>query len=269
MRFCGICFGLLFAASAVRADGTIELTPVQPPRVVQERPYVSQPLDRVMNARQTAVINTLSSGRRVGRPLQQGGFENQVMVAYAITDWLTVETFGAIASVPAGRSHSFGSNARFLVLDQRRNQGLNLVLTGSALREHDGAPVLQASYAAGRDFGRANVTTSGIFEKAFARNRDAVDAILSFGLSYAVLRDARLGIEAVSEDLEAFWETEEAEGGARLVVGPTLVVELADQRLNLGLHAGAGVAYLPRPTPSGEPQRVSAMGGRLRLAYTF
>ena len=39
-----------------------------------------------------------------------------------------------------------------------------------------------------------------------------------------------LGVEAVGEDLEGFWEAEEAEGGARLLAGPSLHISPASHR---------------------------------------
>ena len=39
-----------------------------------------------------------------------------------------------------------------------------------------------------------------------------------------------LGVEAIGEDLEGFWEEEEAEGGARLLMGPSLRISPAGRR---------------------------------------
>lgn len=238
-------------------------------RAVQEVPYVSQPVDRLLNAQQVAVSNIVSTGRRVGRPLQNGGVENQLLVGYGPASWLLIEASAAVAETPAGTTNAFGGNARFQILSQNGGRPLNLILSGGALREHEGTTVLTAAYTAGRDFGRFNASTSGVFEKPLAKNRDEVDAILSLGLSYAFLKYFRAGLESVGEDLEAFVEEEEAEGGARLLAGPTLVAELLDKRLNLAMNALGGVAYVPRPTLDGKPAPAEAFGLRFRAAYTF
>jgi hypothetical protein len=39
-----------------------------------------------------------------------------------------------------------------------------------------------------------------------------------------------LGVEAIGEDLEGFWEAEEAEGGARLLAGPSPRIAPAGRR---------------------------------------
>jgi hypothetical protein len=60
------------------------------------------------------------------------------------------------------------------------------------------------------------------FEKAFAQDRDAIDVISSVGIHRQISESFFAGIEAVGQDLEGFWETDEAEGGAKLLVGPSV-----------------------------------------------
>lgn len=266
-----IAFALIVLAGAAgpAAADTVykEVVPVVARRDVQERPYVAQPVDRVMNAGQASVGTQVAAGRRAGRALQNGGFENILGMAYGVSDRILVEGFASAAQEMPGSS--YGAGARFHVLRQEDGLPVNVLLAVNGLREYGGAPVAQAVYTVGRDFGKLNLATSGVFEKAFAPDRDEVDAVLSLGTAYAVVPWLRLGIEAVGEDLEAFFEEEEAEGGARFVVGPTLVMELLEHRLNFGVNAGGGVAYVERPTISGDPVSETAFVTRARLAYTF
>jgi hypothetical protein len=273
LRAFWIVTALVISCGAAAADEAVIYKEVNSEpisrRSVQERAYLAQPLDRTMNANQIAVSNSISAGRRVGRPLENGGLENQLGIGAGLTQWLTVDAFGSLASSPGATRASYGATARFRVLDQTTNKVANLVLSGGALQEHDGVPVAQVSVAAGRDFGKTNLTLSSLFEKAFAKDRDQADAVVSLGTSYAFTQDVRAGLEAIGEDLEAFFEPEVAEGGARLVAGPSLIIEMLEKKLSLGFNAGAGVAYLPRPTLSGDPQRTEAYVGRARLVYTF
>ena len=55
-----------------------------------------------------------------------------------------------------------------------------------------------------------------------------------------------LGVEAIGEDLEGFWEADEAEGGARLLVGPSLHVSPHKQRWQL--IATGGPLFHPTDT---------------------
>ena len=47
-----------------------------------------------------------------------------------------------------------------------------------------------------------------------------------------------LGVEAIGEDLEGFWESEEREGGARLLAGPSFHISPAGQRWQLTATGG-------------------------------
>lgn len=263
-----VCLAVIGAAGTAEADTVYkEVVPVVVRRDVQERPYVAQPVDRVMNAGQASVGTQVSTGRRAGRALQNGGFENVLGMAFGASDRISVEGYASLAQEMPGASYGVG--ARFHVVRQDDGLPINVLLGANGLREYGGTPVAQAVYTVGRDFGKLNVATSGVFEKAFAPDRDEVDAVLSLGTAYAVVPWIRLGIEAVGEDLEAFFEEEEAEGGARFVAGPTLVMELLERRLNFGVNAGGGLAYVERPTPTGDPVTKTAFVTRARLAYTF
>jgi len=48
----------------------------------------------------------------------------------------------------------------------------------------------------------------------------------------------RLGLELVGQDLEGFWEEEEAEGGAVLFFGPTFVATIPDNSWTIILGGG-------------------------------
>jgi hypothetical protein len=77
-------------------------------------------------------------------------------------------------------------------------------------------------------------------------DRDAVDLVTSVGWTRKLSRGVSLGVEAIGEDLEGFWESEEAEGGARLLVGPSLRVSPAGQRWQL--MATGGPLFHPSDT---------------------
>ena len=77
-----------------------------------------------------------------------------------------------------------------------------------------------------------------LFEKAFASNRDAIDVISSLGFHYRLSGSLYGGLEAVGEDLEGFWDEEEAEGGAKLMIGPSLNMTPQKSRLSFSLSGG-------------------------------
>jgi len=76
------------------------------------------------------------------------------------------------------------------------------------------------------------------FEKAFAKDRDGIDLISSIGYQHRIAGAFFAGIEAVGEDLEGFWETDEAEGGAKLLLGPSLNYAPMYSRFSFSLSGG-------------------------------
>ena len=87
------------------------------------------------------------------------------------------------------------------------------------------------------------------FEKAFDKERDDIDIISSIGIHRQISGEFFGGIEAVGQDLEGFWEADEAEGGARLLVGPSLNYAPAASRFSFTLCAGP-IIYATRSTPA-------------------
>jgi hypothetical protein len=83
----------------------------------------------------------------------------------------------------------------------------------------------------------------------------------------------RAGVEAIGEDLEGFWEADEAEGGARVLVGPSLHVAPPNQRWQVGI-AGGPMFHATRsgrssPATRGLPSSSSDRGYALRLSMTY
>lgn len=76
------------------------------------------------------------------------------------------------------------------------------------------------------------------FEKAFDKNRDGIDVISSIGIHRQIAGQLFGGLEAVGQDLEGFWEADEAEGGARMLVGPSLNYAPASSRFSFTLCGG-------------------------------
>jgi hypothetical protein len=102
-----------------------------------------------------------------------------------------------------------------------------------------------------------------ILEKAAESGRDPIDVIISLGWSRRVTKTLSLGVEAVGQDLEGFWEPEEAEGGARILIGPSLHVQL--QQWEAGIAGG----YNFHPTVSGGASPADRPLGFDRWALQF
>jgi hypothetical protein len=162
----------------------------------------------------------------------------------------------------------------YSVLESRKQQGS--VAVGFGMRhESMGTNVLLGRVVAGRSFSEWRLDSNVLFEKPFSEARDAVDLVTSFGFSRRVLSFLRAGVEAIGEDLEGFWEVNEAEGGARVLVGPSLHVAPPNQRWQVSVAGGPMFHAIrsgrssdaTRGLPSSSSDRSYAL--RLSMSYGF
>ena len=109
---------------------------------------------------------------------------------------------------------------------------------GGLLHEADGVNVLLARVVTGRSTRSSETYGNLLFQGPLAAGRDALDVITSVGWARKLSHGLSAGIEAIGEDLEGFWEAEEAEGGARLLVGPSVHVSPPGKHWQLSATGG-------------------------------
>jgi len=115
----------------------------------------------------------------------------------------------------------------------------SLAAGGGILHEAGGTNVLLARLVAAREISVTRLQGSVVFQKPLAAaGRDRVDVITLVGWSARLTPTWSLGVESVGEDLEGFWDQEEAEGGARLLVGPTVHIAPPQKRWQLSIAGG-------------------------------
>jgi hypothetical protein len=140
-------------------------------------------------------------------------------------------------------------------------------------REWAGTKVLLGRVDAGAGFGRSLLHANLDLERPLGAGRDGVDVITTLGWLRRLGRAFGLGLEAVGEDLEGLWEPNEAEGGAKLFVGPSLHLSPVGRRFHASL-AGGPILYATRsPRSSDAPRPLAANGNgytlRLSVGYAF
>jgi hypothetical protein len=114
------------------------------------------------------------------------------------------------------------------------------------LHEAEGVNVLLARVIAGRNTDASRLFGNLVFQKPMSSERDAVDLVTSVGWARKLTHGVSLGVEAVGEDLEGFWDPQEAEGGARLLADPSLHISPSKGRWQLTATA---VRSFTRPRP--------------------
>lgn len=111
------------------------------------------------------------------------------------------------------------------------------------------------------------------FEKSLDATRDKVDLISSIGIHRRISKSFFCGFEAVGEDLEGFWEVAEAEGGAKLFVGPSMNYVPSNSKLAFSLSAGPIIYATKNETLlSSAPRNLSQnadSGYTLKFQITF
>lgn len=120
----------------------------------------------------------------------------------------------------------------------KKNQGLSFGVGLGVRRDYSNVMSMLSRITLNYEAPRWKAGGNLLFEKAFANNRDAVDIISSLGFHYRLLGSLYGGFEAVGEDLEGFWDDEEAEGGAKLLIGPSLNMTPKQSRLSFSLSGG-------------------------------
>jgi hypothetical protein len=174
-----------------------------------------------------------------------------------IADGLSILAIGAQGENGAGDGQTGAMlGLRWSVLP-RALRHTQLVVSGGFLRELQGSGGAWARATFGHDEGRARFAASLHGERLFATGRDAVDLMVTAGTTVRVLDTVRAGVEYVGQDLEGTF-SQEAEGGARHLVGPVVSAALFGQRLSA--TAGPAIAL-------GVGQ--SHLIGRAALAYQF
>ena len=212
-------------------------------------------------------------GVRAIRPFGEDGVEQRVGVVYGLSRTWSIITV-ASGLVDNNSAVRFGSAAVELlsdILSQEKNI-VNLSAGIGFLREYGGINVPRMRFAIGRNFSRWNLNSNVVLEKPLAERRDAFDVITTFSGAFRILPWLWSGIDAIGEDLEGFFEPEEAEGGAKLMIGPTIHAQLHDK---MSLRFGGGpIYYLTQNAPTSYaprllPQKKSGYAVRLSMIYGF
>ena len=192
------------------------------------------------------------------------GLEQRLAVQAALGSRLTA--FAQAGLGVAGDSAAAGLVEGELLADLAGPKSpLRVALGGGARREWNGSATLLARASVSHAGRRATVCGNLRLEKPFEAGRDAADLITSLGWHYRVGAAFQLGLEALGEDLEGFWEADEAEGGARLFAGPSVHWAPRGRKLYASL-AGGPIVYATRSSRTSDaPRPLGAAGNGYTL----
>ena len=213
---------------------------------------------------------------RTATPFGYGGVEQRVGVQGALGSGFTVlGQLGLGLDTGNGQSTSIMQEAEILKDLLGPSRGLQLATGLGVRREWQGTTALLGRVSLGHVFAGSSLFGNLRFERPLAEGRDGVDLITSIGWLFRVGSALHLGLETIGEDFEGFWEAEEAEGGAKLFVGPSAHLTSANRRLYASL-CGGPIFYATRSgRTSGAPRPLGGSGSgngytlRLSVGYGF
>ncbi len=180
-----------------------------------------------------------SYGERVTGPFGYEGVGQNVAVKGYLGNQFTCYINAAFGF--SGKDHVTSMQHAEVLRDfigGKKSNGLRFGAGIGATRDYNNIKSLMSRITLSYDASRWKASGNLLLEKAFAENRDAFDVITSFGFHYRLTGQLYGGFETVGEDLEGFWDKEEAEGGAKLLIGPSLNMTSKNSKLFFSLSGG-------------------------------
>ena len=245
----------------------------------QARPFLYTLVPAQSQARGASVYADLAYGHTVFAGLGPEAFEQRVGVQLRLSARLTLAAQAGWA--PNDPSTPSAASAQAEAVASLVPAGSPLVLAIGVGGEEDyrRTPVALGRAVAGYRWARTLAVANVRFEHAFPQStdgvpdhRDALDVISTLGVMHELGPGVRAGFESVAEDLEGFFETDEAEGGAKLMIGPSLGLGPRDARWTLQITTGPVFHLTTSTVPaigSGAPRDLTGTGYVVRTSLGF
>jgi hypothetical protein len=203
----------------------------------QDRPFVFSITTAPDPAKPQVLVDyDVGFGERTFSGNSTNGPEQRVGIQASLGRWTLVGRLGVSSAHNVYQTSQQGE-ALFSLLTPA-SSGVALAIGGGMLHEAGGVDVLLARVVAGRDFEQSRVHGNLLFQIPRSAARDAVDVISTVGWARRLNPTVSLGVEGIGEDLEGFWDPAEAEGGARLLVGPSLRIARPGKKWQLSIAGG-------------------------------
>jgi hypothetical protein len=260
---------------SIRLSGFLLLAGlVAVPAVAQDRPFQFSVSTPRTQERHATMHYEAGFGERPFDLVEGERPEQRLGIQASLGRGLTLLARVGIAADGQDTRSSQQAELLYSVLHSPANAG-SLAIGIGVRHESQGINVLLGRVATGRQFADWRLDGNALFEKPFSTGRDAVDLITTVGVARRLTSALYGGLEVIGEDLEGFWEEEEAEGGARLLVGPSIRVTPGSGHWQFGV-AGGPIFHATRSARSSDATRaLPANGGRdgfgvrASLSYSF
>jgi hypothetical protein len=251
----------VFAALALLVS--IAVPAAAQPVASADRPFLFSVSTARSDSRQASLFLDTGFGERAFDLVQGDAPEHRLGLQASLGHRLTLVARVGVADADHGggvRSSQQGELLYSVIHAPARQASIAVGL--GVRHEAQGVNVLLGRVAAGRGFGPWRLDGNALVEKPYAAARDAVDLITTLGVARRITPALHLGLELIGEDLEGFWEADEAEGGARVLIGPSIRLAPPSARWQVSV-AGGPVLHATRSSRLSEAARtLPDAGGR-------
>ncbi len=262
------------------ATGTalILLALCSPQLAAQSHPFVFSLAPRASDAPTWTGFSDLAYGHHVFAAVGQENVEQRMGLQVALGSRLSVVAQGGWIYEGDDAPSQLSGQVELLadVVSSRSPTGAILTVGVGGMRDYTATGVGLGRLIAGWRWARSLLVANVRLEHPFNRGdsdqfRDALDLNTTLGFTHEMTPGVRLGVESVAEDLEGLVESDEAEGGAKVMIGPSLGLGRRDARLGL-LISGGPVLRLSNSTMNsgGAIREVGQPGGfMIRTSLTY
>jgi hypothetical protein len=212
---------------------SVALTALARSAAAQDRPFLFSVSTPERDDRRAALHYEASFGERPFDLVDGDRPEQRFGVQAAFGNGFIV--LGRIGVAADGRDTRSSQQGEVLYSPWR---GLGVAAGLGMRHESAGVNVLLGRVIAGRRIAAWRLDGNLLFEKPLSTGRDAVDLITTFGVARSLTPMLHAGLEMIGEDLEGFWDPNEAEGGARILIGPSLRVAPPSQHWQVSVTGG-------------------------------
>lgn len=214
-----------------------------------------------------------ATGTRDAGAFGRHGVEGLVRGGVTASEHWTIETSFGVAQDSDTDERGLGWSLEGRYGWSPEDSGWGLGIGAGYRRDYEGVSIPYLRLVGERMLDRWNFAMNAIAEfpqSTATQERDSADLLFSVGSSYALSAAVRVGVELAGEDLEGFFAQDEAEGGAKLILGPTLNWRMGESRV-FRAHVGwihAATANAPS-NPESPDYRGNRNGVLARVSLGF
>ena len=236
---------ILFIAVSSAQNAPNKINPSK--EVKASQPFLFSVTSLTPDTQKWSVEYLGSYAEKVSSPFGYNGLGQQFSIKGYLGNQFTLYANNSLGFPNDGGSVSSAQQVEVIrdVIGGKESNGFRLGIGLGGKRDYSDVPALFSRITTSVETSFWRLSGNVVFEKAFKSNRDAIDLTTSIGFQYRIFNNLFAGFEALGEDLEGFWEEDEAEGGAKVLIGPSINFTPNASRLILSI-CGGPVVYATR-----------------------